>query len=223
MYCMKCGNILNEGAAFCPKCGNRIGNGIVENQNPSGDRGVPRADINAGPEKSDSKRSKRKTIIIAAVCVILVIVVFKIGFSYAKSQPLDYEAISKLRGDDKAPYKFDTSVMDDADKAMEEFCADIDENAMDEPWQIAWSPEHTIGDPIFYVFMKPGGGFKSPEATVSLLRSYYGFDDLFLGNAVDVEYIFVNNDNTFSIGFDEDGREVGEPDVFDSIIRSAGW
>ena len=65
MFCQKCGNQLNEGAAFCPKCGAIVT--VSENSSKSS-VGV---DLN-------KKKNKEIPIIITCVTVLLVIIVLTV-------------------------------------------------------------------------------------------------------------------------------------------------
>ena len=64
MFCQKCGNQLNEGAAFCPKCGTKV-------DVASGIRAEAVNENNVKPVKP--KKSKRGIIIISIVVILLLI------------------------------------------------------------------------------------------------------------------------------------------------------
>ena len=60
MFCVKCGNKINEGAAFCHLCGAQV----------SGSVAVPHAQ--APPV---SQKNNHRVLIIASVCVIVTVIV----------------------------------------------------------------------------------------------------------------------------------------------------
>ena len=70
MFCPKCGNQLNEGAAFCPKCGTKVENASAKFVDTS--------------NVSDKKKSFNKKLLFVLVPVIILIFVFSMGSSVEK-------------------------------------------------------------------------------------------------------------------------------------------
>ncbi len=80
MFCLKCGNELNEGAAFCPQCGSPVNENSGIQENP-----MPKL-----PKGKTTKKGKNlwKTIaIIAGVFIVLIVVIGSCGKSGSSSQP----------------------------------------------------------------------------------------------------------------------------------------
>ena len=77
MFCPKCGNILNEGAAFCPKCGNKVGGGSAS--------APPNLNLRTEPEKKGARKKGLIIGIAAAVVILLIIGVSSSNRSSASS------------------------------------------------------------------------------------------------------------------------------------------
>lgn len=75
MFCQKCGNQLNEGAAFCPKCGTKI-------DVPSGIRVEA---VNENSAKPVKPKKKKRGIIIVSIILALCLLCFIVGISSSKN------------------------------------------------------------------------------------------------------------------------------------------
>ncbi len=227
MFCQKCGNELNDGAAFCPKCGTKIGgeeqtNNAYVNSSPSVTRATYTSEMRAslGKTKTPSGNKLRNIIIIVAVCFVLLIVMGKACSSGGKSS----QGQSSTSSDGNvSAQKWDINAVNKAAEVMERFSEEANEISVDDLWQIAWDFDSNVG--TFYVVFKPGSSMISPEKTVDALKGQYGFDNLFLSNNYDVEYVFLNNDYTILAAFDENGikDERFRSSYVDYMIDSVGW
>lgn len=67
MFCQKCGNQLNEGAAFCPKCGAKV----------DAASSIPMQTATANNEKTVKLPKSKRGIMIVSIIVILLLLVIK--------------------------------------------------------------------------------------------------------------------------------------------------
>ena len=67
MFCQKCGNQLNDGAAFCPKCGAKV----------DAASGIPMQTAATNNEKPVKPKKGKRGIIIVSIVVILLLIVIK--------------------------------------------------------------------------------------------------------------------------------------------------
>lgn len=93
MFCPKCGNQLNDGAAFCQKCGTKVpGSGnsstnIPDNRQLKGNfgnpenHGVPPKGSTVKPNRSVGKKKNNKVPIIIACVAVLIIIIFAVMVS----------------------------------------------------------------------------------------------------------------------------------------------
>jgi hypothetical protein len=77
MFCQKCGNKLNDGAAFCPKCGTKV---IIESNNTF-------QSTNNNTIVTNTKSKKKNFIIIGIVLFLFVFIIRVFGCS--KSSNID--------------------------------------------------------------------------------------------------------------------------------------
>lgn len=75
MFCQKCGNQLNEGAAFCPKCGTRIAV-------PSG---IHVEAVNENNVKSVKPKKRKRGIIVVSIILVVCLLFFIVGISSSKN------------------------------------------------------------------------------------------------------------------------------------------
>ena len=89
MFCPKCGNQLNEGAAFCPKCGTKVGESEEKTVNQQST--APRQTVPANnTAKSTKNNNMTPFLVIGGVAVsalIIIVAIFASNSSSAASGP----------------------------------------------------------------------------------------------------------------------------------------
>lgn len=229
MFCQKCGNQLNEGAAFCPKCGTRVGEPKVNtvNQQPV----TPRQTIPVNNTAKDTKSNNMTTFLVIGGVAAVILIVAAIGLydSSTKSAasiaaPAAAPAAESNNSDDTSTGDdyWDTSVLDDAKVILHEFANDTNSTAVSESdkWDFAWWCESTSGDPILYVIIRPGENMTEARRTVQMLNGK-GMGDLFRDNFINVKYVFIDKSNQFMAAYDENNNEISMPSDFDDLVEEA--
>lgn len=75
MFCQKCGNQLNEGAAFCPKCGSKV----------DASSSIPIQTVTAHIVEPEKPKKRKRGIIIVSLIVAICLLYFIVGTSDNKT------------------------------------------------------------------------------------------------------------------------------------------